>query len=90
MLTFVDRIEVGEKVFPEGVIRNTHLNQPFTQEIKIKYKFINDILTGYQKEFPVNSEVCEVLEDDLGHQHDVDVILKQKIENLGFKPKKVV
>ena len=62
LLAFVDRIEVGEKVFPEGVIRNTHLNQPFKQEIKIKYKFINDSLTGCQKEFPVNNGVCGVLE----------------------------
>lgn len=54
LLTFVDRIEIGEKVFPKGVIRNTHLNQPFTQEIKIKYKFISDILNEERKEFPLN------------------------------------
>ncbi len=44
LLTFVDRIEVGEKIFPEGVIRNTHRKQPFTQEVKIYYKFISDLL----------------------------------------------
>lgn len=53
LLTFVDRIEVGEKVFPEGVIRNTHLNQPFTQEIKIYYKFIKNMLDVSKKEFPM-------------------------------------
>ena len=53
LLTFIDRIEIGEKVFPEGVVRNTHLNQPFTQEIKIKYKFINDILDVPEKSFPL-------------------------------------
>lgn len=53
LLTFVDRIEVGEKVFSEGVVRNTHLNQPFTQEIKIKYKFINNILDVTEKSFPL-------------------------------------
>lgn len=54
LLTFVDRIEISEKVFPEGVIRNTHLNQPFTQEVKIYYKFIKDALSQPQKEFPIN------------------------------------
>jgi len=53
LLTFIDRIEVGEKIFPEGVKRNTHLNQPFTQEIKIYYKFIKDTLDIHQKEFPL-------------------------------------
>lgn len=56
LLTFVDRIEINEKIFPEGVIRNTHLNQPFTQEIKIYYKFIKDALSPSQTEFPINSE----------------------------------
>lgn len=54
LLTFVDRIEISEKIFPEGVIRNTHLNQPFTQEIKIYYKFIKDALSPTQKEFPID------------------------------------
>ena len=53
LLTFIDRIEIGEKTFPEGVIRNTHLNQPFTQEIKIYYKFIKDTFEMNPKEFPV-------------------------------------
>ena len=54
LLTFVDRIEISEKVFPEGVVRNTHLNQPFTQEIKIYYKFIKDALNVSQKAFPLD------------------------------------
>lgn len=54
LLTFVDRIEISEKVFPEGVIRNTHLNQPFTQEVKIHYKFIKDSLNPSQKSFPLD------------------------------------
>ena len=52
LLTFVDRIEIGEKILPEGVIKNTHLNQPFTQEIKIYYKFVKDALGTPIKEFP--------------------------------------
>lgn len=54
LLTFVDRIEISEKVFPEGVVRNTHLNQPFTQEIKIYYKFIKDIMGDKEKTFPLS------------------------------------
>ena len=53
VLAFIDRIEIGEKVFPEGVVRNTHLNQPFTQEIKIKYKFISDLMSKNQADFPL-------------------------------------
>lgn len=45
LLTFVDRIEVGEKVYSKGVIRDTHNNKPFKQEIKIFYKFIGDLAT---------------------------------------------
>lgn len=54
LLTFVDRIEISEKVFPEGVVRNTHLSQPFTQEIKIYYKFIKDIMGDKEKTFPLS------------------------------------
>ena len=57
LLTFIDRIEISEKVFPEGVIRNTHLNQPFTQEIKIYYKFIKDALNKPQKAFPISCKM---------------------------------
>lgn len=53
LLTFVDRIEIGEKVFPEGVKRNTHLNQPFTQDIKICYKFINTDFESNARNFPI-------------------------------------
>ncbi len=41
--TFIDRIEVGEKIYPEWVIRDTHNNKPFTQTIKIFYKFVGDL-----------------------------------------------
>ena len=57
LLTFVDRIEISEKIFPEGIIRNTHLNQPFTQEIKIYYKFIKDIFSREEKAFPLNDKM---------------------------------
>ena len=45
LLAFVDRIEVGEKVYSKDVIRDTHNNKPFKQEIKIFYKFIGDLAT---------------------------------------------
>lgn len=57
LLTFVDRIEISEKIFPEGIIRNTHLNQPFTQEIKIYYKFIKDIFSREEKAFPLSNKM---------------------------------
>ena len=38
--TFIDRIEVGPKQFVNGLVKATHRNTPFTQEIKIFYKFI--------------------------------------------------
>ena len=56
LLTFVDRIEIDERIYPEGVIRNTHNNKPFTQNIKIYYKFVKDNLGCDHKKFPVNNE----------------------------------
>ena len=54
LLTFVDRIEIYEKIYSDDVVRDTHNNKPFTQEIKICYKFIKDVLSQPQKEFPIN------------------------------------
>ena len=45
LVTFVNRIEVGEKIYPSHVIRDTHKNQPYSQKIKIYYKFINEELS---------------------------------------------
>lgn len=59
LLTFVDRIEIGEKAFPEGVKRNTHLNQPFKQDIKIYYKFIENDFSSVIKDFPLSNADCE-------------------------------
>lgn len=63
LLTFVERIEVGEKILPEGVIRNTRLTQSFTQEIKIHYKFIKNSLDKPEKNFPLKGiteeKICE-------------------------------
>ncbi len=43
LLTFVDRIEVGPKVFDNGLKKATHRNTPFKQSVKIFYKFIGEI-----------------------------------------------
>ena len=41
--TFIDRIEVGPKILPEGKQRATHSNSPFEQKIRIFYKFVGEI-----------------------------------------------
>ncbi len=43
LLTFVDRIEISPKVYEGNRQKATHRNSPFTQNIKIFYKFIGDI-----------------------------------------------
>lgn len=51
LLAFVDRIEVDEKVYSDGVIRDTHNNKPFTQNIKVHYKFIKDCIGNNERNF---------------------------------------
>lgn len=55
LLTFIDRIEIDERIYADGVIRNTHNNKPFTQNIKIYYKFIKDNIGCEQRKFPANN-----------------------------------
>ena len=43
LLTFIDRIEVGPKILPEGMKRASHLNSRFQQSVKIFYKFVGEI-----------------------------------------------
>ena len=43
ILTFIDRIEIGPKILPEGRIRATHKNSPFEQNIRIFYKFVGEL-----------------------------------------------
>lgn len=42
MLTFIQRIEVGPKQFPPGLTKATHRNTPYTQKVRIIYKFVGD------------------------------------------------
>ena len=43
LTTFVDRIEVGPKMFDNGRTKATHRNQPFKQSVRIFYKFIGEV-----------------------------------------------
>ena len=42
LLTFVERIEVGPKILPDGRKRATHTNSLYEQSIRIFYKFIGE------------------------------------------------
>lgn len=43
LLTFIDRIEVGPKILPEGKVKATHRNSEFQQSIRIYYKFVGEM-----------------------------------------------
>ena len=42
VLTFVERIEVGPKIYPEGANPAARKNPVFTQSVRIFYKFIGE------------------------------------------------
>jgi hypothetical protein len=52
LLTFVDRIEVGPKEYPDGIVKATHRNQPYRQSIRIFYKFIGEMTAEPVRELP--------------------------------------
>ena len=41
--TFIERIEVGPKLLPDGTEKIIHRNQPYQQSIRIFYKFIGEM-----------------------------------------------
>ena len=43
LVTFIDRIEVGEKILPEGFTKMPRKNASYQQSIRIFYKFIGEI-----------------------------------------------
>lgn len=51
LITFVDRIEVGEKILPEGYVKMPRKNASYRQSIRIFYKFIGEIVTESVREF---------------------------------------
>ena len=54
LLTFVERIEVGPKEYPDGTVKATHRNQPFRQKIRIFYRFIGEMAAEPTRNFPVD------------------------------------
>jgi len=52
LLTFVDRIEVGPKEYPEGVRKATHRSTPYRQSIRIFYKFIGEFTAEPIRDLP--------------------------------------
>ena len=46
VVDFIERIEVGPKILPEGMQKATHRNSPFEQKVKIYYKFIGELPQG--------------------------------------------
>ena len=61
LLTFVERIEVGPKQYPEGVVRATHPNQPYRQSIRIFYKFVGEVSEEPIRALP---QACQFMEDE--------------------------
>lgn len=52
LVTFVERIEVGDKIYPEGFTKMPRKNASFQQSVKIYYKFIGEIVERNVREFP--------------------------------------
>ena len=51
LVTFVDRVEVGEKILPEGYTKMPRKNASYQQSIRIFYKFIGEIVNEPVREF---------------------------------------
>lgn len=51
--TFIERIEVGPKEYPEGTIKATHRNMPYRQRVRIFYRFIGEICDEPTRQLPV-------------------------------------
>ncbi len=54
LLTFIDRIEIGSKEYPDGTVKATHRNQPYRQSIRIFYRFIGEMKSEPKRDFPVD------------------------------------
>lgn len=51
LVTFIDRIEVGEKILPEGYTKMPRKNASYQQNIRIFYKFIGELNSEPVREF---------------------------------------
>lgn len=56
LITFVDRIEIGEKILPEGYVKMPRKNASYQQSIRIFYKFIGEIAAEPVREFVPGSQ----------------------------------
>ena len=54
--TFVERIEVGPKILPEGAQKIIHRSQSFRQRVRIIYKFIGEIGPEPERSMPPTGE----------------------------------
>ena len=54
--TFIERIEVGPKMFSNGITKATHRNTPFKQSVRIYYKFIGNIDNASLRDMPYGAE----------------------------------
>ena len=57
LVTFIDRIEIGEKILPEGYTKMPRKNASYQQSIRIFYKFIGEIVSEPIKEFAPNGQL---------------------------------
>ena len=56
LVTFIDRIEIGEKILPEGYVKMPRKNASYQQSIRIFYKFIGEIVAEPVREFAPGSQ----------------------------------
>ncbi len=59
LTAFVERIEVGPKILPEGTQKVSHRNQPFRQSVRIFYRFVGELGQAPVRDFPAgNAPAC--------------------------------
>ena len=63
LLTFVEKIEVGPKEYPDGTVKATHRNQPYRQSIRIFYKFIGEMQEDAIRALPVDVSILKQSEN---------------------------
>ncbi len=59
LLTFVEKIEVGPKILPDGYVRAPRKNATYQQSVKIYYKFIGCLHLEPLQNFPQNRVISE-------------------------------
>lgn len=59
LLTFVEKIEVGPKLLPDGYVKAPRKNAAYQQSVKIYYKFIGCLHLEPLQNFPQNRVISE-------------------------------